>query len=145
MRLTAATLIASLAWTACSMAGPARPVHIELGKNFSLRPGESAQISDGDLRVGFEAVTADSRCPKGEQCVWAGDATVQVWLQQGFGPRATRQLHAAPGAAQAASALGHELRLVRLDPHPVSGKAVAKPDHVATLTLSRGSAAEAER
>ena len=145
MRLAAATIVASLAWTACSMAGPARPVHIEPGKNFSLRTGESAQAHDDALRVGFEGVTADSRCPKGEQCVWAGDATARVWLQHGSGPRETRELHAAPGAAQAVRVLDHELRLVRLDPYPVTGKPIAKADYVATLTLSRSSAAESDR
>jgi hypothetical protein len=145
MRLAAVTIVASLAWTACSMAGPAQQARFEFGKDFSLRAGEFAQAADGALRIGFEGVTADSRCPKGEQCVWAGDAIARVWLQQGSGPRQPRELHTAMGAARVASALGHDLRLVRLDPFPVAGKVIAKPDYVATLTLSRNSTTESER
>ena len=83
MRLAAATIVASLVWTACSVADPAQPVYFELEKNFSLRAGESAQTRDGALRIGFDGVTADSRCPKGEQCVRAGEVSVRVWVQQG--------------------------------------------------------------
>ena len=143
MRAVAATIAASLLWTACSMAGPAGPVAIEPGTNVSLRPGQSAQAGDTGLRIGFEAVLADSRCPKGEQCIVAGDATVRVWLQRGAGPRETRDLHTTPGTAQAANVLGLELRLLRLEPYPVSGSAIAKADYVATLALGPSTAAAA--
>lgn len=139
MRLAAATIVASLAWTACSLAGPDRPLPVEtlaLGQRFTLRAGQSAQSADGRLQVGVVGVTSDSRCPKGERCVWAGDATVQVWLRQASGPKETRELHTAPGPAQTARAFGHELCLVQLDPYPVSGKTLAQQDYVATLTLS---------
>jgi len=135
----------SLSWTACSAAGPTPPAPIETAKTFSLRVGESAQARAGILRVGFEGVTADSRCPKGEHCVWAGDATARIWLQRGSGPAETRDLHTAPGAAQRASAFDHEVQLVRLEPYPSAGQAVAKGDYVATLRLSRGSSAEPDR
>jgi len=147
MRL-AATLVASLAWAACSVAGPAGPtgpLRVELDKSFSLKPGETAQVADTGLKIGFDGVTADSRCPKGVQCFWAGDATVRVWLQQGSEPREVRELHASSAAAQAATALGHELRLLSLDPYPVGDKAIAKSDYVATLTLSRRTATEPDR
>lgn len=145
MRLAAATIIASLAWTACGMPGSAGTVQIELGKKFSLRTGGAAQTPDGAMRVGFEGITADSRCAKGEQCILAGEATVRVWLQRGAGQREARELHSAMGAAQAASAMGHEVHLVSLDPYPVTGKAIAKGDYVVTLTLRRGSTAESDR
>lgn len=149
MRLTLAMMMmaSSFAWTACSTAVPAGDgaVRIELGQSFSLRVGEVAQTADGGLRVGFEGVSADSRCPKGEQCVWAGDAVARVWLQQGTGPRAVGELHTAQGAPQTLRLQGLELRLLRLDPYPVSGRTVAPGAHVATLSLIRGSSTEPDR
>jgi hypothetical protein len=145
MKLATTLTATALAWTACSIAGPAAPLPIEPGKSFSLRPGESAQTSDAALQVGFEGVTADSRCPKGVQCVWAGDATVRIWLQRGAGPREARELHVAPSATQAVRVMEHELRLVRLDPYPLASKAPAPGDYVATLMLSRAAAAAPER
>ena len=137
MKVAAPIIVASLMWTACTPAGSAQPVPIELGRAFSLSPGQVGQLADGTLRVGFTGVSADSRCPRGEQCVWAGDATVQVWLQGASGPKHTYELGAMPGPAQATSALDHELRLVRLDPYPVGGTASASGSYVATLTLNR--------
>jgi hypothetical protein len=145
VKLAEMTIVASLAWTGCSTAGPAAPVPIETGKTFSLKIGEMAQAADGVLRVGFDGVTADSRCPKGEQCVWAGEANVRVWLQQGAGPRELRELHLAPGKQQATRLRGQELRLVGLAPHPVSGKVIPQADYLATLNLSPGAAADPER
>jgi hypothetical protein len=36
---------------------------------------------------------------------------------------------------------GIALRLVRLDPHPITGKAIAQGDYVATLALDRDASA----
>jgi len=146
VKCAAAALIGvTLTWAACSMAGPHPVVDIQHGRDFSLRAGESAQTRDGALRVGFDGVTADSRCPKGEQCIRAGDATVRVWIQQGSGAKETRELRTAPEAAQSLRVLDHFIRLMRLDPIAVSGKTIAKTDYVATLRLSRNSTNEAER
>jgi len=35
---------------------------------------------NGELRVTFDAVTEDSRCPSGVQCVWAGNASLRLTL-----------------------------------------------------------------
>ena len=130
MRSAIATIVALLA---CSAVSPAPPVRAGPGQPFSLRVGESARTDDGALVIGFEGVTADSRCPKGERCVWAGDATVRVWLQQGGGPRLTHELHTASNTPHAENAPSHGLRLVRLDPVPITGRAIAQGDYVATL------------
>jgi len=144
MRLAIATTLSVLLGAVCSVPGLAQPVPIELGRNFSLRPGESAPMRGEELRVGFEGVKNDSRCPKGEQCVWAGDATVWVWLQRGSGPRGMHELHAAEGPGQTLQVFGHDLRLVGLAPGPVTGKAIAKGDYVLTLRLSQSSASESD-
>ena len=145
MRIAAAVIAAALALPACSSADPARPLQMEVGKSFSLKAGATAQAVDPALLIGLEAVTADSRCPKGERCIVAGDATVRIWLQQGSGPRQTRELHVA-GAAQAVRVQDHELRLLRLEPYPVTGRPIAPADYIATFTLNRGgSGTDAER
>ena len=145
VKLAAATIVASLAWTACSTAGTATGSPIALGAPFNLRPGEFAQTADAGLRIGFTGVAADSRCPKGEQCVVAGHAVVRVWLQLGAGPKEQRELHTGPGNGQALRLFNHELRLVALTPDPVTGKVVLPADQVATLTLTRSTTGANER
>ena len=137
----AVAAIAAVAWTACSLAGPNASSRIEPGQDFILKPGESALTRDGAFRVGFDRVTADSRCPKGEQCIRAGDATVLVWFQQGSGAKQMRELRGGAGAAQPVQVAGQALRLVRLEPDQVTGKTIATSDYIATLNLARDAAA----
>lgn len=139
-----AKIVTFLVCTACSLAPPAQPASVGPSQPFSLRVGESARTHDGALVIGFEGVPADSRCPKGERCVWAGDATVRVWLQKAGGTRSTHELHTASSATRADGAAS-ALRLVRLDPPAVSGKAIAQSDYVATLALGGGDASAPER
>jgi len=57
----------------------------------------------------------DSRCPKGAQCMWAGDAAVTVSVGG-----ETLELHSNPerGAAQASTAAGATLVLEDVVPYP---------------------------
>ena len=146
MRLAAAALfLAWSGWTGLSSAESGPSVTATFDQGFSLRVGQSAQTSDGALRIGFDGVTADSRCAKGQQCVRAGDATVRLWVQQGQGAKQPAELRTAPRAAQALFGTGHALRLLSLEPFPVNGKSIAREDYVVTLMLSRDSQAAPER
>lgn len=48
-------------------------VKASLGEEFSLQIGQSAQINKERLEIRFDKVLADSRCPKGVTCIWAGE------------------------------------------------------------------------
>lgn len=128
-----------------SGADPVPAQAIEPGMRFSLQVGAAVRALQGGLRIEFEGVSADSRCPKGEQCVWAGDATLRVWLQSGAGPRELRELHTAAGARSTLQLPGHELRLLGLAPDAITGKTIARQDYVATLLLSRSASEAPER
>jgi hypothetical protein len=145
MRPTAALIVSSLAWTACSLAGPAQPQALELDKDFSLKPGEWMQSADASVKLGFEAVTADSRCPKNAQCMVAGEAIVKVWMQQGSAPRQTRELRSAAGDPQRTRVGDMEVRLLQVDPYPISGRTTPPQAYIATLTLRRLSPSSTER
>lgn len=140
---TAATLLLSLACTACSTAqpdpAPGVALGVTLGQPFTLPVGATARLDNSALRVGFTSVSSDSRCPKGTQCVWAGDAVAQVWLQRGADARQPLALHTAAGAGQSAQALGHGLRLLQLAPEPVANRPTAPADYTITLVLSLAS------
>lgn len=144
-KLGAAATLASLACAAGCIADPASPAHFDSGASFSLKAGGQAQSRDGQVQVGFDGVSADSRCPKGVQCVWAGDATVRVWIRRGTGPKEHADLHTAAAAQQSLHSLGQQLSLLRLAPYPIAGKAIAAGDYVATLTLAPSAEAQSER
>jgi hypothetical protein len=111
---------------------------VALGQRFSLKIGESAQVEGEGLAIGFESVVTDSRCPKGEQCIREGEATIRVWLRKAPGARETQELEVS-SEDSGLSYQGYELRALRLDPYPISGKAVERTQYSALLELARGS------
>lgn len=141
MRCSVSVFVATLASIAGSVAGPSQPESVALGERFNLKVGESAQIEAEALQIGFEDVSADSRCPKGERCIWEGDATVRVWLQKAPGPKKTHELHTSSKERGAVSYLCYGVNLLRLDPYPVSGRVIEQRDYLAMLEVTRGSSA----
>jgi hypothetical protein len=54
----------------------------EMGQEFTLPVGGEAVIKLQNLRIEFKEVTADSRCPRNVQCVWAGEASYILKVSQ---------------------------------------------------------------
>lgn len=111
----------------CSLTAPAG---VPAGRDFQLALGESVMIEGSGVTLTFEDVPSDSRCPKDVVCVWAGNAQVRLVVAG-----------AAAGAVELNTTLdptsaaidGVELRLVRLEPAPVSTSPTRKTSYRATL------------
>lgn len=160
MNRVAAIIVASLACAACAAAGPmqpSQPMLVHPGQPFSLQAGQSAQAAQaaqaagGAWQVGFEGVTSDSRCPRGVQCVWAGDATVRIWWRRGAGSQQQGELHLGGGLRHGSggevptAAARPGPRLVALDPYPTAGRDMAQQDYVATLVWTDGADGAVEK
>jgi len=137
LRIIALAFVATLLG-GLSSPGDTQPKKVRVGESFDLRLQEWARVEAEDLEVGFSAVVADSRCPRGEQCVWEGDATVRIWVRKADATKQAYELHTSPKAAVAVAHLDYAVRLVRLLPHPTSGRQPAQKDYTATLEVTRG-------
>jgi hypothetical protein len=51
---------------------------VALGETFSVKVGESVSVTGAGLSVTFTALVSDSRCPRGVQCIQAGNAVITV-------------------------------------------------------------------
>jgi hypothetical protein len=105
------------------------------GEPFELKARETRQLTDTNLQVRFEGVPQDSRCPVGVQCVWAGDATVELTLERPPAAAETRSLHTSERFGRETDYAGLVVRLVRLDPHPREGATIAPEDYRVTLVV----------
>ena len=110
---------------------PSRP----LGQPFDLKAGTSAVLADG-LRLTFERVRADSRCPLDALCIQAGEAIVVLTLAQAAAAQVEQELRTTPGSSEA-SYLSYVIKLVALAPYPRSTQQIRPEDYVATLTVDR--------
>ena len=113
---------------------PAGPGELPFGQSFELRPGTSAILRDG-LKVTFDEVRADSRCPIDALCVWAGDAVIAVSVSQPGANTAERALHTDPTGSEA-QYLSYVIKLVVLAPYPRSDRQIRPDDYVATLAVT---------
>jgi hypothetical protein len=106
------------------------------GEAFRLEIGQSAALEEGSLEIRFEGVPSDSRCRKGEACVWAGDAVVRLSMRNA-GRSETIELHA---SSRGPAAVGFDdwlVELLALEP-PRMAAAEQAPAYVATLRVARG-------
>lgn len=113
---------------------PTAPSEVALGQPFDLHPGTSAMLRDG-LKVTFDGVRGDSRCPMDALCVWAGDAVITVSLSQPGAIAAERALHTDPTGSEA-QYLAYVIKLIVLAPYPRSDRQIRPADYVATLTVA---------
>lgn len=50
----------------------------KLGQTLTLKLNESVDIQKDQLTVTFKEVVEDSRCPTGVECVWEGQASIKL-------------------------------------------------------------------
>ena len=140
MSLFPAVLTLLLGFAACTPGGrletPSQP-RVELGQEFTLKPGQSASLPDDALRVRFDSVSNDSRCPRGVTCIWEGDAVVSISASRGNAAPNRHELHTSGQFAREASEGPFRIALVKLDPLPVEGTNVDPQQYVATLRVAR--------
>ncbi|HEY7410110.1 MAG TPA: hypothetical protein VII13_05185 [Vicinamibacteria bacterium] len=121
----------------CDGSKPADPSPkvARLDQEFELATGETAVVGEGALRVTFDAVRDDSRCPRDAQCIWEGDATVVLTAVRATRPKASLELHTSRGAKEEVYE-GHRLKLVRLLPIPEQNGTPQQSAYRATLVVS---------
>jgi len=132
--------LAALVLVSCSSlavgcaAHPAQPSR-PLGQPFDVKAGMSVVLTDG-LKLTFDRVRADSRCPLDAICIQAGEAIVVLTLSQSAATPAERELRTTPALSEA-SYLSYAIKLVALVPYPRSTQQIRPEDYVATLTVER--------
>ena len=127
-------LLCLLAATACdeTQTGPTVP----LNERFILAPGSVAAVRNEDLRIRFDEVTGDSRCPADAICIQGGDALVHIRVSDGASTSAY-VLHTGDSSRAAIVHGSVRIALVELQPYPFSSRTIAPGDYRATFTASR--------
>ena len=124
--------LAVIALVVAAHAGAAEP---ELGQPFDMKPDEVVTIQG--LRITFDGVAGDSRCPSGAQCVWAGDAAVTVTLEKPPAAAQQRTLHTSGRFERQVTIDTLVVRLDDLKPYPKIGATIAPADYRATLVVTK--------
>jgi len=115
---------------ACTDTQPSVP----LDREFVLAPGEAANVEAANVRIRFEGVEGDSRCPADAICIQGGDAVVRIlvltaWQAQDYA------LHT--GDMRPVRHADLTIRLVELSPYPFSSRTIKPDEYRATLRVTR--------
>ena len=109
---------------------------VPLKQEFDLKLGQSVVVGAERLKINFDSVVQDSRCPEGATCVWAGNAKIALTLRKGSGKSSSVELNTNLNPKQT-SYLGYEIKLTALRPHPKVNTSIDKKSYVATLIVSK--------
>jgi hypothetical protein len=111
---------------------------VRLNKEFTLSEGRRVTLKGTNLWITFVAVESDSRCPSDVNCVWAGNAAVQVQVNSGRRSK-TLTLNTGRGAAFPSEIefKGYRVKLVNLNPYPRSDRKIPADGYAATLLVTK--------
>jgi hypothetical protein len=113
----------------------ATAVNAQRAQQLTVRINRQAKTPRGNLTIKFVAVE-DSRCPRGTNCVWAGDAKVTIRVTGRRGQSKTFDLHT---NLQGKSARfdGYEITLGNVTPYPATNIRINRNGYTASFTISK--------
>lgn len=109
------------------------PPLVALGETVTIRPGADVQLENGYV-LRFTGVTNDSRCPVDVQCIWAGEATIELALI--YSDTSQPLEITMPGGDAARLTDGAlDVEVLSLAPEPRSTVTIAPGDYEVTLIV----------
>jgi hypothetical protein len=143
VRVWLAATVVAVALMGCQHAKEARADDVEfhLNQAFALAGGQDAVIVGEKLRIRFDEVLEDSRCPAQVECVWTGQARIAVVVQAAGGTPKTVAFNTnpAPGQnVQTAQVSDYVIKLLSLEPYPQTPEdAIPLEQYRATLEVRK--------
>jgi hypothetical protein len=137
MKRSAAALVAVLALGCGEGTEPDVDVDASLvaaPTELVLRYGEEKGVEGTTLRVAFEGVGEDSRCPIDAICVWQGNASVELRVTDGAKTPVAVELNTAL-EPMAAAAGGVHIALLEVQPAPRAGVPTKKEAYSVKLGI----------
>jgi hypothetical protein len=117
--------------------GGAKPAEVRLNDSFELGIGQSASVAGEGLKVTFESVAEDSRCPRGATCVWEGQANCIVKASHRDGEE--KLLMTEPGLTEGREEISFRQYKIgfHLTPYPEVGKQIGKEEYRLQLKITK--------
>ena len=119
-------------WTACATAQPPAASGPGGNQQVTLAKGQTSTVDNG-LRLRFDRVKNDSRCPADVACIQAGEAVVAITVTAADRSSRTYELHTIGATSVVHDGL--TISLEKLEPQPVSSRPVRPADYRLTLRV----------
>lgn len=118
-------------------APPPSAVTFDLNRPFSLALGQTGKsFETPDFTIKFDKIAADSRCPKGVECITAGQADVVITLSKGgVSETLTLPFILPGGTTNVTDFKGHTVRIMGVGPMKFKDKTLDPKDYNIVLTV----------
>jgi hypothetical protein len=106
---------------------------IQLGVPFHIQFNQTATMQELQIKI---ANLTDSRCPSDVTCVWQGQAKILVDINKNSQNLGNFSLILNDKNLEARSFDHYSIRMIKVDPYPISSKKIQLSDYDITLKLS---------
>jgi hypothetical protein len=116
--------------------GSVMPIDAQTSQQIKLGMNKQKLVSKDKLTIKFVSVIEDSRCPVGVNCVWSGNAKVQIQMtnRKGISKIFELNTHLEP---QTVTFEGYEIKLAGLLPRPRANTQIDAKRYTATFILTK--------
>ena len=105
----------------------------ELGTAFTMHVGDTRLCNCDAPAITLDSIVSDSRCPDGAQCIWEGEATVQLQMGE---ETLLLSTHVWQEGAQTTDTLGNFIyTLVEVLPYPTVNVPIPVADYEVELRV----------
>ena len=101
-----------------------------------IKRGQQKSAVNGEVIIKFVSLIEDSRCPKDVNCVWAGNAKIEVLITDKNGGSKKAVMNTTTGQL-GDQYNGYAIYLTSLTPIPKSGKTIRQRNYIATFNVTR--------
>ncbi|UCE65100.1 MAG: hypothetical protein JSU85_09480 [Candidatus Zixiibacteriota bacterium] len=110
-----------------------------LDSSFQLMHSQTAVVETEDLSVKFTNVAEDSRCPVGVECIWQGQAKIELEIKRKDKEPENITLTSLAGRDELAitQVNDHFIRLLKVEPPRIKDVELKLSDYNITLIVSR--------
>ena len=129
--------IIALAYFALAASCPATTAGqtVSPGQESELAPGQTVTIAGTGLSLRFVEIVADSRCPTGVQCIWAGEASALVEIS--YQDSVNQRVLTVPGSSTGQAAFNDFTFIYQIEPYPQYPKTINRQDYRLRITVTK--------
>ena len=106
-----------------------------LRQEFTLPAGQTAVISGEGLKLKFVEVEGDSRCAKGVECFWAGEAKCRMLIT--YNQSISSVIFTQTSGDLSLEVFDQYRFSFKLEPYPEYGKQIAASDYKLVMTVTK--------
>jgi hypothetical protein len=115
-------------------------VSASMSQSVNVRYGQEVVVPGYKFKIKFVAVPEDSRCPKGVNCIWAGNVRVRLQVSKARSKPVKVELSLNPRDfpdGETANYGNYKIKLKSVEPYPVADQQLNARDYTVTLDISK--------